>query len=396
MNKNKLAVMFITFLVLIAITPFIFSKLMNAKYNKMLNQLRQKGLVIKVVEDKSTYLTTDKILDVTIPAEVLDLQNVAKSVRLKVETKFKNLPVTNVVFLNDVEEVKLLDSYAEIQKDVNEFFKNHVKFVVTTPNFRDYAYRFNDIDIKKDFNAVIKNIKGTLSVNDIVKNRFFIQTAYIKQGSQIIEIKSIKGDSEGNDKTYHSNVTFNVNVNLPSVKVQVNDVTLKSYYSIDKKTNVIFSADFNKLLAKDVAQVENFKFKFSMKKVDTEALEELSKNSQSQEALNRVFEKGLCLGLTSSVKSAEITKQDLGGYDLTLSADFLPTKDFAQKIESKNIDFLNLHLHFVSSAQIANLIMNVYPQSAFLFALAKKENGNVELNLDIKKGRLYSNGQLVE
>jgi len=396
MNKNKLAVMFITFLVLIAITPFIFSKLMNAKYNKMLNQLRQKGLVIKVVEDKSTYLTTDKILDVTIPAEVLDLQNVAKSVRLKVETKFKNLPVTNVVFLNDVEEVKLLDSYAEIQKDVNEFFKNHVKFVVTTPNFRDYAYRFNDIDIKKDFNAVIKNIKGTLSVNDIVKNRFSIQTAYIKQGSQIIEIKSIKGDSEGNDKTYHSNVTFNVNVNLPSVKVQVNDVTLKSYYSIDKKTNVIFSADFNKLLAKDVAQVENFKFKFSMKKVDTEALEELSKNSQSQEALNRVFEKGLCLGLTSSVKSAEITKQDLGGYDLTLSADFLPTKDFAQKIESKNIDFLNLHLHFVSSAQIANLIMNVYPQSAFLFALAKKENGNVELNLDIKKGRLYSNGQLVE
>jgi hypothetical protein len=40
--------------------------------------------------------------------------------------------------------------------------------------------------------------------------------------------------------------------------------------------------------------------------------------------------------------------------------------------------------------------MNTIPQSPFLFALAKKKNGKVVLNLEYKKGQLYSDGQLIK
>ena len=40
--------------------------------------------------------------------------------------------------------------------------------------------------------------------------------------------------------------------------------------------------------------------------------------------------------------------------------------------------------------------MNMYPKSAFLFALAKKQNGEIKLNLELKNGKLYSEGQLIK
>ena len=98
--KNKLIIMLVTFIVLIAITPFVFSKLMNSKFNKMLDNLRKDGIEIKLIEDKSSYIKTDKLFLVTIPEKFLVKQNLEgiKSIVLKVEAQFKNLPVTDVLF----------------------------------------------------------------------------------------------------------------------------------------------------------------------------------------------------------------------------------------------------------------------------------------------------------
>ena len=69
--KNRFVVMFITFIVMILLTPIIFSKLMNSKFNTMLLKIQQqKGIIIKEIKDKSTYLTTDRIFDVKIPGKI--------------------------------------------------------------------------------------------------------------------------------------------------------------------------------------------------------------------------------------------------------------------------------------------------------------------------------------
>ena len=107
--KNKLIIMLVTFIVLIAITPFVFSKLMNAKFDEMLDNLRKDGIEIKLIEDKSSYIQTDKLFLVTIPEKFLINKDIAlegvKSVTLEIETKFKNLPITDVLFLGKVKKL---------------------------------------------------------------------------------------------------------------------------------------------------------------------------------------------------------------------------------------------------------------------------------------------------
>lgn len=67
--KNKLLIMFLTFLVMIGVTPLIFDKLMNAKFNKMLENVKKDGFEVIQIEDKSTYLQTDRIFKVVIPGQ---------------------------------------------------------------------------------------------------------------------------------------------------------------------------------------------------------------------------------------------------------------------------------------------------------------------------------------
>ena len=125
--KNKLIVMILTFAVMIALTPLVFSKLMNAKFNQMIENLNKEGIKVEVIKDKSSYLQTDKILSVEIPKEYLN--NAFESINLEVEAKFKNLPVTNVLFLGNVKNVKLMPQFAKYENKINEFLKKYIKFV---------------------------------------------------------------------------------------------------------------------------------------------------------------------------------------------------------------------------------------------------------------------------
>ena len=96
MNKSKIIVMGITFIVLILITPLVFSKLMNAKFNQMLKKYENEGYSIKLIKDKSSYIQTDKVFEVLIPGKKVNLN--VNDINITLEVKFKNLPVTNVVF----------------------------------------------------------------------------------------------------------------------------------------------------------------------------------------------------------------------------------------------------------------------------------------------------------
>jgi len=398
MNKNKLIVMFITFAVLIAATPFIFGKLMNSRYNQMLNDLRSKGISINVVKDKSTYLQTDKVLEVSIPSKLLNDNGVIKEIKLHIETKFKNLPVTNVLFFGKLDQVVLSDQYKNLESKINPFLQKYIKFVVTTPNFRDYAYKFDDIVIKDKADIGIKNIKGTFKNGKLIKNSLNIKEIYIKDKKGYFEIKNFKNHFEGNEKSTYSKTNFDVDVNINRFKLQVQNVYSTTKTLLSKEVTVHSSLGFDSLDVPNMANAQNFDVKAQINGIETKILEQLAKapKDEQEQYLDKIFEKGFNINVNSRLKDAKVMQRDLGGYNLGLNIKFLPTKNFRAKVNSKNIDFVDIKLDLTTTPQIANLIMNMVPRSAFLFALAKKKNGKVVLNLEYKKGQLYSDGQLIK
>ena len=100
--------------------------------------------------------------------------------------------------------------------------------------------------------------------------------------------------------------------------------------------------------------------------------------------------------MDSSLKDIEALGKNFGNFNLKLFVKFLPTDNYKQKLKNKNYDFVYVVLDLTTTPQIANIIMNLYPKSAFLFALAKKQNGVIKLNLELKNGKLYSEGQLIK
>jgi hypothetical protein len=397
--KNKLIVMGLTFVILIALTPLIFGKLMNSKYNQMLNSLREKGIKIKVVADKSSYLKTDKILDVVIPSKILNSDGIVENLKLKVETKFNNLPVTNVLFLGKVEKVTLSQGFKAYEPEVDTFVKKYISFVVTTPNFKNYAYSIRDININDKVQIGVENIKGTFAFGDIIKNNINIADIYIKDKKGLIEIKNFKNSFEQNKNGSYSKSTFNVTTEFKPFKLQIDNVcsTLKTV--ISKKVDVISTLGFASLKSPNIADVDKFKISAEIKDVDKKILEKISKaknKNEREKYIDEAFEKGFAININSSVKNIDAMKQKLGYYDLSLNIKFLPVKNIQQKINSDDLKFIQAKMHFITTPRIATILMNIYPKSAFLFALAKKKNGNIELNLELKDGKLYSEGQPVQ
>jgi hypothetical protein len=155
--KNKLVVMFLTVLVMIAVTPLIFSKLMNAKLEKMVENLNKEGYKVKLIEDKSGYLKTDKVFLVDISGKKLNNQLI-DNLEFKIETSFYNLPVTKVDFKGVLKKIDLTSK--EYNYDINSLLNNKIKFTATTPNFKIYSYKLDDINLPIDNSKI--NIKGCL------------------------------------------------------------------------------------------------------------------------------------------------------------------------------------------------------------------------------------------
>jgi len=393
--KNKLIVMFFTFIVLIAITPFIFSKLMNAKFDEMLDNLRKDGVEIRLIEDKSSYIETDKLFLVTIPEKFLVNRNLAlegiKSVTLEIETKFKNLPVTDVLFLGEVKKVDLAANLKNLEDELNNFAK-YIKFVITTPNFKDYFYRFEDI---KDKKFAILGVKGTFSKKELNKNSLNIKEFYIKDGD-LIEVKNLKHNIEWNDKKSFSTYSFNLNLINNGINIQVNNIYGSNKTVFDKDLNLLTKIGFNKLISPNFLEADNFKLDLKLEGIESDVLKEIASTQNIDPYIEKIFEKGFKVAVNSSLNEMKALNKDLGGYKFNFDVKFLPTNNIEEKIKNNNFDFIKATLFLETSPEIATFIMNTLPESAFLFELAKKEKDKVILNLEFKNGKLYSEGKLIK
>jgi len=213
--KNKLIVMFLTFIIMILITPVIFSKLMNNRYDTMLLNLSQNGYKIKTLKENSGYLKSERILDITIPGDKLGLNQV-KYIKVKVKTYFKNLPVTDVYFEGKIKDIKL-----KYKNPLIENLAKKVEFKAVTPNFKIYAFSINPAKYK-DFS--MDTVKGKLDIKNKILT--FNTNFSFKENNLTIKIFNLNSFIERKKDFFKSKETFNI-------RIQV----LDKYFNIKIKNN---------------------------------------------------------------------------------------------------------------------------------------------------------------
>jgi hypothetical protein len=74
----------------------------------------------------------------------------------------------------------------------------------------------------------------------------------------------------------------------------------------------------------------------------------------------------------------------------------LPDANLEEDLRVKNLKFLNSTIHYESSSQLATLLMNLYPKSVLIFALAKREGGKIILDISLKNSKIYVNGKEIQ
>jgi len=374
MQKNKLAVMFLTLIIMIAITPFIFSKLMNSKYDTMLLKLSQnEGLKIKEKEDKSTYLITDRYFEVKIPGKTLHIPGV-RYIVADIETKFKNLPVTQVEFDGVIKDVVFVD-----RKD-NEIFPEFlkgIKFVVITPDFRVYRYKILDED--KNVRGVEFSLKGINGIFNLANKENNLKGRLIKiANTQMgLEIRDFSQQAYFT-KNFSQNLKYSLFIKGPNLDIKVLNENDFYKISLNKDVNLSFRSAFNKLsINNGFFEVDNFNGKLSLLNLDKAVLS--SDVNKKLEILNKGFRGDFEL----DVKNIRFI-QNLGFIQAKGEFQILPGNN-VEKLRNNNFDFVNAKFYIKTSPKIYEAIKNFAPEFKRFF---KVKNKKVEANIEIKKGKI--------
>jgi hypothetical protein len=397
MNKQKYLVMGLTFLILIAVTPLIFSKLMNAKLNKMVENLNKEGYSVKLIKDKSSYLKTDKIFLVDIPGDKLNNQLI-DNLEFKIETTFNNLPVTKVDFKGVLEKINL--TAKEYNDDINSLFDEKIKFTAVTPNFKVYDYKIENINLPIGNAKInIKGIKGIFEYSSIKSNKLSIDDISFITDNLLIELKNVKNNSFYEKNDIKNENKFDFYLKAANNNIQINNVKISTHSLIDKKTSVISKISFDNFISNNFLNMENFVFNLNILNLDTPALIAIANEIDPQKrdllTLN-LLKKGLEINLKSQAKKIEVMNKSFGFYLVDANLKVLPDPNLQEDIKTNNLKFLNSTIHYESTPEIATLFMNLFPKSAFIFALAKKTNGKLILDVNLKDSKLFVNGEEIK
>ena len=395
MKNSKLIVMFLTFLAMIAITPFIFGKLMNAKFNQMLNNLKSQGIVINELESKSTYLTTDRVFDVKVPGSVID-NNEIDYIHMKVEAVFKNLPVTDVRFKGKVKELvlKTLDNYQN--QKFNEKIKDKIRFLVITPDFKNYKYTIEDdkIDFDKEFEVGYSGINGLFYNKDIKKNTLNIAKFYIKNDRFLAQANNLKSVRviEGNVTSDDSKANFLIKIE--DTNINVNNFSSHNVITYAKKVTSVTKADVDNINVNNQLLINKIELLNEVKGVDLDTLREIQTNPNPRdEDLIKLLEKGLKLESKLNIAEVKDKNEKLGFLNLDVKLDVKPTDNLIANINAKDFGFVDFKLKLKTTPKIANVIISAFPQALLIFADAKKEGDAIVVDFEFNNNKVLVNGQ---
>ncbi len=385
--KNKLTVMLITFAVLILITPWIFGKLMNSKFNTMLLKLsQQNGIQIKEVKDKSSYLTTDRVFDVIIPGKSLDETEI-NYIKIQTEVTFKNLPVTDVKFLNTLEKI-VLDNNKSVSA-----IENKIKILVTTPDFKVYKYKLfdNSIDLQngravlnwKNFNGIydekaqtFKNDNGLIEIENSMNDFKIYNIKTFVQNLENKKIQQLQFDAEFSNKKFTVRVTgFNTDSRLDVLN---NDVDLNSNISCSE------------INVSNMVNIGNINSHFEIKGINKDIYEKLQAQSYTREDIDKLLQKGFSGKFNLSIGKI-FFMQDLGFLDL--KSTFKIKNASINKINSNDISFLDLNMSLETSPQLADIMSNLFPPLKDMMVVKNKK---AVVKLMVNKGNISINGHSIK
>lgn len=385
--KNKLIVMFLTFIVLIVITPFIFGKFMNSKFNSMLLKLsQQNGIQIKEIKNKSSYLTTDRIFDVVVPGNAINQKEI-KYIEFQTETRFKNLPVTDVEFINILKKI-VLDNNSSIA-----FLKNKFKILVITPDFKVYKYRVfdNKINLQKA-NLVLswKNFNGVYdNKTKIFKNENgILELKNPLNDLMVYNIKAFLQDSKNQKK---EQLHFDVNFSSPKLKAWINNFNSNSTLKLSKESaDIVTNTDIDKINVNNLFKLNKIDTAFEIKGIDKTIYEKLQNKKYSKQDINKLLKKGFIGKFALNIKDM-FFMQDLGF--LSLKSNFKIKNASLAQINNKNFNFLDLNLSLQTSPKFINIAGNFFKP---LKQIAKIENNKAIIKIVINKGNISINGKEIK
>jgi hypothetical protein len=388
MNKVKIAGAMLGLGVMVFATPVVFDKLMNAKLAQMIKELQQKGIQIEEINNKSSYLKTNKIFKVIIPGNVINVEGV-KDLVLEVGTEFKNLPVTKVDFRGKVLRVDFYDR--EFTQKFNQAIKDKIKFVVITPDFKIYRYKILDNDIVfEDTDFIYKSINGVYSYpkkNDLKVGSFLIKginepVSFEFKNNHIVT----KNDKFEKSSDYTGNLFFKVQDIKGSV-LNITNNTLLTFRG--KYATYVNNSGFDALTIQNFGKIEKFKAKFELNHLLSLAVRKFLKNPKDKSYLNGIFKEGFSGDGSVSIKKVTFKNNDLGFFNFNSKLRVLPIKD-------SNITNETLKSHLIVDTQIKTtpafmgVLSMVLPQ---LILLAKpSSDGSVKIEIKYDRGKIIVNG----
>ncbi|WP_456471380.1 hypothetical protein [Caminibacter sp.] len=393
MNKTKLLSFFVTFVIMIALTPLIFNKLMNSKFNQMLQNLEKKGIVIKEIEDKSSYLTTDRVFEVIIPGNMIDNSGFIQSVKLNVESVFKNLPVTDVKFFGKILDVVTLDGSFE------SILKDKINFLVVTPNFKVYRYKIKDntIDLH-DSLLIFKKVEGVFEYPQ--KNTLKVKNLLFKSKTQPVyfELKNYNNEYMEKESTISQKNSGDFFFSAQNKKLSIFNLRSSTNIYPGKKLRIINSIDFDKADLFSFLSINGFTSRVSIYNLDSALIKEMinADEYKKRALMLKLLEKGFNTDLKANIKTVYLNKQNAGFLDLVLKAKINPVNNLEEKLLNNDISFLDLKLNLKTTPALATFLMNIEPKSAFIFALADKSGGIVKIRFELKNGEVYINGEKIK
>lgn len=395
--KNKIIGGIIGFIIIVAITPLVFGKLMNSKFNDMLAKLQTEGYKVKQIKNNNSYFTTDRVFDVIIPASKLQKFNGLKYVEVQVETIFKNMPVTNVVFKGKI--VKVVTDDPELTAELNKLIKDKIKFVVTTPDFKVFRFKVADIDLNQPpFEIAIKGFNGIFEKPFDLSYK--IKTFVIKYPQFSITLNNVAEKTSKTDGEIKESMSFDLTGRYGFFVVNLKNYSLQSDVKIAKTTSISLDTKFDSLSLKGMADIKNVNVEFQASGLDSDLLASL-KNITDPQQKQQIFEKILSKGFTTKfsvgVKDVVLQQKDLGFLNLDASLKINPSKDIVQKLNNGDLKSIDASLNLKTTPVLAKMIISLDPVDLRqIFNYAKVQNGNVVLNIKVKNGKIYINGQEVQ
>jgi len=301
-----------------------------------------------------------------------------------------------VRFKGKVKELvlKTLDNYQN--QKFNEKIKDKIRFLVITPDFKNYKYTIEDdkIDFDKEFEVGYSGINGIFYNKDIKKNTLNIAKFYIKNDRFLAQANNLKSVRviEGNVTSDDSKANFLIKIE--DTNINVNNFSSHNVITYAKKVTSVTKAYVDNIIVNNQLLINKIELLNEVKGVDLDTLREIQTNPNPRdEDLIKLLEKGLKLESKLNIAEVKDKNEKLGFLNLDVKLDVKPTDNLIANINAKDFGFVDFKLKLKTTPKIANVIISAFPQALLIFADAKKEGAAIVVDFEFNNNKVLVNGQ---